>query len=462
MPSLRRRLTLATSALLVLQVAGAGVGFVAWWRVERASVLQLEISAQRQELLDLARAARELYVHQAHTFIERGPDHLAHLAEGQAPVDAALARLALGRGPVPLDLAPIRAPLVASNRWFAEEVVPRARSGGLDGTTSPALHRQAEAYANQAQRAVDAAIARLDEAAVAEVGRTGQATRLAWGAVGVLVVSGLGVGLAVARSLTQAVLAPIEGLLRAARALGTASEAQAPTGGDAELAELGAAFNEMVRRVRAAEARRLERERLEALGEISSAVAHELMNPLAAILGESRAVPVDAARVRAEAEHARRVVAGLLGFARPGEAAVEAVQLAALAAAAVDRAVPYADAREVGVRWLGGPSTPLSGSPTAVRQVLDNLIRNAVEASPPGAEVEVALAPGGVEVRDRGPGVPAALRPRLYEPFATTRADGTGLGLAVSQRIARALGGRIVHEDRPGGGTLARWEVGGG
>lgn len=457
MASLRRRLTRATGALLVLQVMGTTVGAGAWWRVQQASQLQIQVSVQRREVLTLGRAARELYVHQAHTFIERGPGHLDHLAEGQIAVDAALVQLESHPGPVLLPLEPIRAALVEANRWFAAEGIPAARAGLLDGARATALHAVAEQHANRLQAGVDAAVAALDEAEALEVARIGRDTRLAWVAVVVVLASSLGLGAAVVRRLAQAVLGPVDGLLRAARSQGTPQELRAPTDGDDELAELGRAFNEMVSRVREAEQRRLERERLQALGEIAGAVAHELMNPLAAILAHN---PDPA--VRGEAEHARRVVSGLLGFARPGEALPAPVRVDEAAAQAADRAVLYADARDVRVRWRGGPPLTVVGSPTAVRQVLDNLVRNAVEASPAGAEVELEGGPGWVEVRDRGPGLPASVRARLYEPFATGRPDGTGLGLAVSQRVARALGGRLEHQDRPGGGTIARWEVGGG
>jgi len=64
-----------------------------------------------------------------------------------------------------------------------------------------------------------------------------------------------------------------------------------------------------------------------------------------------------------------------------------------------------------------------------------------------------------VEVRDRGTGIPEGVRSRLYEPFVTGRSDGTGLGLAVCQRIARAHGGHIEHRERAEGGTVAVWTV---
>jgi signal transduction histidine kinase len=105
------------------------------------------------------------------------------------------------------------------------------------------------------------------------------------------------------------------------------------------------------------------------------------------------------------------------------------------------------------------PAVRLVAPPTAVRQVLDNLVRNAIEASPAGGTVEVGLSPDRVEVRDRGAGVPAAVRARLYEPFVTGRRDGTGLGLAICQRVAVALGGALTHADRDGGGTVATWRL---
>ena len=293
---------------------------------------------------------------------------------------------------------------------------------------------------------------------MADMARVSEETRRGWVAVALVVVSGAILAALVSARLARGILGPVDSLRAAVRAFAERKDARAPADGADEIAELGRAFNEMVERVNTAEVRLVERERVQALGEIAGAVAHELMSPVMAILAETRADPIDAGRIRAEADHARRVIAGLLGYARPGEAEPTEVRVDEAAAAAVERAMPYADSRGVTIRWEGGPPVSVHAAPTAVRQVLDNLVRNAVDASAT-EPVDVVALGGSLEVRDRGPGLPPAVRARLYEPFVTGRPEGTGLGLAVSQRIARALGGRIVHEDRPGGGTVARWEV---
>jgi signal transduction histidine kinase len=415
MITLRQRLFLSVAALLALQVSGTFLGFISWWRVQEAAMMQVQLGDQRKELLALARAARELYVHQTHTFIEGGPRHLDHLGEAQSRVDLALHHADSMQTPFSVDIGPVRKAVSEANWWFASEVAPRAQDGSLNRELALELHQVAEVQAGAVQEAIDGVLTQLAIAESDEVNRISTETRHAWVAVGVVVAVGLLLGALVAGGLARNILE--------------------------------------------AERRKVERERLQALGEIAGAVAHELLNPIGAILAESRADPIDARRIQQEADHARKVVQGLLGYARPGEAEPTTVRLDEATAAAVERAVLFADARGVGLSWKGGEPTSLLAAPTAVRQVLDNLIRNAIEASAEGDEVEVEVLKGTIEIRDRGPGIPASLRQRLYEPFVTGRPDGTGLGLAVSQRIARSLGGEIRHQTRMGGGTIARWEV---
>jgi two-component system sensor histidine kinase HydH len=95
-----------------------------------------------------------------------------------------------------------------------------------------------------------------------------------------------------------------------------------------------------------------------------------------------------------------------------------------------------------------------------MRQVLENLLRNALDAAPPEAPVEIVAStePAGLvfTVRDRGPGIPPGDLERIFEPFVTGRVRGTGLGLAVARRIVDLHGGRISVRNRDGGGAEFR------
>lgn len=456
MGTLRARIFSTTGLLLGLQVLGTAHGLVSWWQIHASCERQLALGADRTEILELGSAAREAYVHQAHTFIDGNAGHLGHLGQVTLAVDDQLARVEELDLPESANVAAVRQSLGDSNLWFAREVEPRARAGTLDREAAMALHAEAERRAARTEGAIGQVLASVAAAQDAEVAAIAHHTGLAWTAVGLLTLGGIGLGLVVAARLARAVLGPVEALRGAARAFASGDPARAPVDGDEEMAELGRSFNAMVRQVHAAEERRLAAERLAALGEMSGAVAHELQSPLAVILGHPALANPELRAVREEAEHASRVVRGLLGFARPGEEDAREVDLLQAAREAAGR---MAMAGDVDVR-VEGEGARILASPSAVRQILDNLLLNAVQASGPEGLVEVRVGPDGVEVADRGPGIPASIRERLYEPFVTGRHAGTGLGLAISQRIARASGGALVHRQREGGGTVARWEVG--
>ena len=482
MIGLGRRIYGAAGLLIALQVAGTMLGFASWGAVQRASARQEALAGQRDAVELLGAASREVYVHEAHTLIE-GPGHLDHLAEGQSEVDTRLVAVRRLTLPPGADVAGVQAALAASNTWFGTEVVPVARSGALDRALAIRLHGETERRAEAVERSIAAVLVVVDNAAAAERDAVTAATGRAWIAVALLTLGGAGIGVIVASRLVRSVLQPIEQLQRAAAQFGAgqlASGAQVrAVEGDDELGRLGKVFNDMVAQVQAAQVRRTEVARLAALGELSGAVAHELMSPLSVLLADPAMHAPELSASRAEAEHARRVVRGLLGFARPGEEPVSDVDVRALAVASGDRYTPLAEQRDVAIcvdlSPAGSPEGSLAGSPagsgaglhiraaaSAVRQVLDNLVHNAVLASEPGATVDIvvrATPAACVEVCDRGPGLPAAVKARLYEPFVTGRAEGTGLGLAVCQRIVRANGGVLEHLARDGGGLIARWTL---
>lgn len=462
MRSLRSRIYAASGLLIALQVAGTMLGFASWGEVRRACAAQEIVASQREALLELGAAAREVYVHQAHTLLERGPGHIDHLAEIQADTEAKFAKLR-GLNPGENDATQaIYTAIKAANDWFANDVAPRAEAGTLDQVEAVRLHAEAERRASEVEARVVQLADELDAAFEQERIAISAATERAWIALAALTFGGLLSGLLVARRLAASVLGPVDQLGRAAAAFGAGRPVPPAPEGDDELGALGRGFNKMVAQIREAERHRVEVERLAALGQMSGAVAHELMNPLAVILADPAMRNPAVAASRAEAEHARRVVQGLLGFARPGEDPAESVDLGLAAEAAAARLLPTADLRDVHISVHADVAIFTFASPSAVRQVLDNLVRNAVYASPPGGEVEIVVRAGPlVEVRDRGAGIPPAIKSKLYQPFVTGRPEGTGLGLAVCQRIAKAHGGDLSHRDRVEGGTVAIWSVGG-
>jgi two-component system, NtrC family, sensor histidine kinase HydH len=201
---------------------------------------------------------------------------------------------------------------------------------------------------------------------------------------------------------------------------------------------------------------------LASLGEMSAVLAHQIRNPLAAAKGHAQLlgeqVPAGhawRASVDETVSHLVRLeelTNDLLDFARTGTLHPEPASPAAL----LREAAAEVGSTRVHLDLDGAPATwPLD--PGHLRQVLINLLRNALQAGPTGAvEARVATSPAGlvITVRDRGPGIPAAEQERVFEPFHTTRVQGTGLGLAVARRIVTLHGGTITAADHPDGGAL--------
>jgi len=207
----------------------------------------------------------------------------------------------------------------------------------------------------------------------------------------------------------------------------------------------------------------LERHRhLASLGQMSAVLAHEIRNPLAALKGHAQLLaellpggqpPRDRAdRVVVEAWRLEHLTDSLLDFARSTTVERAPTDPAVLLRAAAE------DLGSDRIQLdLGRAPASWSLDPTRLRQVLVNLLRNALQAAPDAA-VQAAVFPVGAElvfeVRDHGPGVPEDEREQIFAPFHTGRSQGTGLGLAVCRRLVELHHGRLEVSEHPQGGAL--------
>ena len=222
----------------------------------------------------------------------------------------------------------------------------------------------------------------------------------------------------------------------------------------------------------------LRAERLEAVAELSSSLAHEIKNPLASIrssveqLGRSSRTNPDekflASLIVRESDRLSRLLSEFLDFSRVRVTECRPMDLHAVAEAAI-RLVRQHPECERGVKiTLEGTATAMEGDEDLVHRVVSNLVLNAVQAAGPNAAVVVRIGraapdelPGaaGIEnpvtlrVSDNGPGIPDELQQRLFEPFATGRVGGTGLGLAIVQRAVEAHRGLVLVDTQAGRGT---------
>lgn len=263
-----------------------------------------------------------------------------------------------------------------------------------------------------------------------------------------------------------------------------------------EIGELGAAFNRMTAELRKAKANLLQwtwtlegqvvdrnralrdiqdsmarSEKMASIGQLSAGIAHEINNPLTAVLLNVHLLlertPPDhpsAAALRLIAEETERcaeIVKGLLDYSRRTPPQRTSVDLNAL----IDRTVGLlsGQAWAKNIRIIQNPDRSLPPLPmegTKIQQVFWNLILNACEAMPDGGELVISTGRSGdgraVEVAfaDSGPGIPDGIIDRIFDPFFTTKPSGTGLGLAVAGGIVEQHGGRISVRNEAGRGAV--------
>lgn len=216
------------------------------------------------------------------------------------------------------------------------------------------------------------------------------------------------------------------------------------------------------------------RRRLEALGRMAAELAHELRNPLGSIRLFAAMLRDDLADRPSSKEMAEQIIAAsaglettvsnLLSFASPARCAPRELDLGAVARDTCALFAAVCASRGVLVEPPGDEaSVRVAADPEGLRQVLLNLLGNALAATASGGRITVrALARDSVavlEVEDTGGGIAPEDLPRVFDPFFSRTPGGTGLGLAIAHAIVERHGGRIALESAPGKGTRASIEL---
>jgi len=211
-------------------------------------------------------------------------------------------------------------------------------------------------------------------------------------------------------------------------------------------------------------------ERLASIGRLLAGVAHEVRSPLAAIrstvqlwerLPDQARTPASLTAVVAAVDRINALVGRLLYFARSGHEARRPVDLAAAVSDTLELTLAQADAQGVTFATDFAPVPAVWAAPQAIGQVLLNLVQNALQAMPTGGRLVCRVRPGDdgtaeVVLSDTGPGLPAEVRDTLFEPFVTSRPDGTGLGLALCREIVTQHGGTIRFDPDVSVGATVR------
>jgi len=333
------------------------------------------------------------------------------------------------------------------------EALAAAAQAGVPQRTRRAVKRLARYYEGEQRRLRD------------------RGTFLGWmsngilaGIVGLVVASFLGFLAAIRAWFVE----PVRALERATEIMSTGDLGhRIALAGDDELAALAGSINRMAASLAHIQTRLVTSERFALLGELAAYVAHNIRNPLASIRATAQAEAIERSAndpTRAALEDIVNAVDRLSAWVTDLLRSVSPVALerrpgsvSELVARCVELARPRLRAAGIDVSVAVPPTPAVAFDQAKLEQVVSAVLANATDASPPGSRIGVSVEhdTGTVALRiaDEGAGVPPNRRGRLFTPFSTSKATGTGLGLWLSQKIVVAHGGTITLRDGRGGGT---------
>ena len=208
--------------------------------------------------------------------------------------------------------------------------------------------------------------------------------------------------------------------------------------------------------------------RLADMGRLAASLAHQIRTPLASALlyvsqlngmsGNNAMQQRFSGKALQSLKGLEKLIADMLLFANGGGGEQELIDAAQLLSRALEPLQNTLTTNGIELqRDIAPGEYLLLCNPTMVVSALQNLLNNAIQAMPEGGRLDLSLHSHNntleLGVRDSGPGIEPSLQPRLFEPFVTSRETGTGLGLAVVQAVARAMGGDAYCESKPGEGS---------
>jgi two-component system sensor kinase FixL len=238
-------------------------------------------------------------------------------------------------------------------------------------------------------------------------------------------------------------------------------------------------LHERQMRLREAQAELFHVQRLTELGQLVSALVHEVNQPLAAVgnyagagkrllaAGNTTATATALQKITEQTERAHQIIQRLRNFVKKGDSDQRPEHVPTMIREAVALAMVSLRKEHVAVETRLDPDAEhVAADRVQIQQVLFNLVRNATEAMEQSArrEIVITTAPSGagmveIGVADTGPGLAPEVRANLFRPFVTTKASGMGVGLSICRSIVETHGGRLWAEDNPGGGTVFRFTL---
>jgi two-component system NtrC family sensor kinase len=460
-----RRLFVAFASVIGLYALTAGFAIHGLVQIHHALRQTSHRVEGLQLSLELASAVRDQYAHVAHTIIIGDDSHVEYYERARDKATA-LARQMSGFAITPDErqwAARIEQALTDMDSSFRNRILPGVLAGqtkAVQGEHGHVLSSIAIAQNNATFFAVrfSESITEL-QVLVAEI----QRRALTWAVLFLIIAPALAAaaGIVISRSIAR----PIARLRAGAERIGEGDlDTRIEVESRDEFGALARQFNAMATSVKEHQRQRLLNEKMASIGRLAAGVAHEINNPLGVILGYVRVLgkkaegglAEDLKVIEAETLRCKEIVNGLLDLSRPIKPGINLVDLRELADDVVASLADSEQAKGISINVEGESSLP--GDALKLRQVVFNLVKNAVEAAGPDGHVEARIVDhenrAELTISDSGPGLQDEVREHLFEPFFTTKQRGTGLGLAVSRAIARAHGGDLTAETPERGARL--------